>query len=401
MKKDYSYIRRMTPEQALKYYKKNEGRYSKLISKFTSLLRTLFGKVFRGRHLATASGVNVIEVRGGSDDVGGRPKKIGGRSGHSLVVDKLDLPGPRQLQKNLDALEMRDAIDQIEAIIEACSKTENERMRAEIVPMTERHSAMVDLYMEAINGMTELSKGNTPPAVNDLFFRVQKHFEEIESARIEAAQKEIDARKEAGEDVTDAQQELDDADTVGYFVNIGTKDGVTDFVFNIDITHWRDMTNGFHKALVVVVTARLAPADDKFNLTTFVNVHDRIVLPNKYEIGRPVAGKDTADIANKLINRVEREVALHEVVTFSVKADLNLDATEVQARVGAIEGITGITVENNEVLLEFPEGDREIQAQVLRAFDRFPNIAKLVKSGYARSLRSIDGNMHSYSLVLK
>lgn len=377
MNKDLSFIQRMTPEQAAKYYNKRKGAYRRLLSKFTSLLQIFFGKAFRSK-VATASSVKVREVRGGAE--GGK----GPASGFGLTVQKIKMPGNRQLQKNLDALEMRGSIDELDAIIEKCSGTENEGMKALVKDMLKNRNALVDVYAEALHAMSEMADNVIPDAVGDLFKRIQKYFDGLEKAH-------VDNRAEGEE----AEDEL------AYYINVGTKDGAIDFVMNCDVTHWRNFSEGFHKALVVVVTARLEPSESAFTLRSFVNILDRVALPNLYNVGTEIKGENTATIAKNFVANIDREIARHDVVMFATKADLNLDATEVTTRLSAIEGVSGVTVEPNEVILEFPDNDREIQAQVIRVFDALPSVKALLKKGYMRSLRSIDTNVHSYSLTLK
>lgn len=376
MKQDLSFIQRMTPEQAAKYYTKRKSSYRRLLSKFTSLLRIFFGKAFRSK-VATASSVKVREVRGGADSKGG----VGG---YGLTVQKIKMPGPRQLQKNIDALEMRGSIDELDAIIDKCSATENEGMKALVKDMIKNRNALAEVYAEALHAMSEMSDNVMPDEVGDLFKRIQKYFDGMEKAHVEG--------RAEGEE---AEDEL------AYYINVGTKDGAIDFVLNCDVTHWRNFSEGFHKALVVVVTARLEPTETAFAIRTYVNILDRVALPYLYNLGTEIKGENTSAIAKNFVKDIDREIARHDVVMFATKADLNLDATEVTTRLSAIEGVSGVNVEENEVILEFPDDDREIQAQVIRIFDGLPQVKALLKKGYVRSLRNIDQNVHSYSLTLK
>lgn len=376
MKQDLSFIQRMTPEQAAKYYNKRKSSYRRLLSKFTSLLRIFFGKAFRSK-VATASSVKVREVRGGSDSKGGA-------GGYGLTVQKIKMPGPRQLQKNIDALEMRGAIDELDAIIDKCSATENEGMKALVKDMIKNRNALAEVYAEALHAMSEMSDNVMPDEVGDLFKRIQKYFDGMEKTHVE--------NRAEGEE---AEDEL------AYYINVGAADGGIDFVLNCDVTHWRNFSEGFHKALVVVVTARLEPTESAFAIRTYVNILDRVALPYLYNLGTEIKGENTAAIAKNFVKDIDREIARHDVVMFATKADLNLDATEVTTRLSAIEGVSGVNVEENEVILEFPDDDREIQAQVIRIFDGLPQVKALLKKGYVRSLRNIDQNVHSYSLTLK
>jgi len=376
MAQDLSFIKKMTPEQAAKYYKNQKSSYRRILSKFTSLLRIFFGKTFRN-NVATASEVKVREVRGGSD--GG-----GGAGGYGLTVQKLKIPGKRQLQKNLDALEMRGAIDELDAIIEKCSSTENAGMKALVKDMIKNRNALVEVYTEALHAMSEMSDSFIPDEVGDLFKRIQKYFDGMEKEHVEAR----------GE--TDGAE-----DELAYYINIGAKDGGMDFVMNCDITHWRDIVEGHHKALCVVITARLEPSESVFGIKVFVNILDRIALPYLYNLGTEIKGENTSAIAKNFAKNIDREIARHNVVLFATKAELGLDATEVQTLLSKIEGVSGVVVEPSEVIVEFPDDNREIQTEVMRVLGGLREVKALVKKGYSQSLRNIDLNVHSYSLTLK
>ena len=374
MSKDLSFIANMTPEQAAKYYRNRQGYFRRMLSKFTSLLRIFFGKSFRG-HVATASAVNVIEVRGGeTGDVS--------TTNYGLTVQKFKVPGKRVLQKSLDALEMRDAIDELDAIIDKCQQSENAGMKALVKDMIKNRNALASTYEEALHAMTELADNNIPDEVNDLFKRVQKYFDNIEKQHV-------------------AQNENETEDELAYYINIGTKEGAVDFVMNCDITHWRDVTAGFHKALVVVVTARLEPTDAGYAIKSFVNILDRVALPYLYNLGTEIKGDNIATIGKNFAKNIDREIARHNVVMFATKAELNVDATEVQTKLSAIEGVSGVVVDPTEIVLEFPDNDRQIQTQVLKVLSNLREIKALVKKGYVQSLHNIDPNVHSYSLTLK
>uniref|UniRef100_A0AB39CDX6 Uncharacterized protein n=1 Tax=Pseudomonas phage HRDY3 TaxID=3236930 RepID=A0AB39CDX6_9VIRU len=376
MAQDLSFIKKMTPEQAAKYYKNRKSTYRRLLSKFTSLLRFFFGKSFRS-NVATASEVKVREVRDGSG--GG-----GSSAGYGLSVQKLKIPGKRQLQKNLDALEMRGAIDELDAIIDQCSATENAGMKALVKDMIANRNALAEVYTEALHAMSEMSENFIPDEVGDLFKRIQKYFDSMEKNHVEAR----------GE--TDENE-----DELAYYINVGTKDGGMDFVLNCDITHWRNVTEGFHKALCVVVTVRVEPNESAFSFKSYVNILDRVALPYLYNLGSEITGENTSAVAKNFVKNIDREIARHNVVLFATKADLNLDATEVQTRLSKIEGVSGVVVEPNEVVLEFPDDNREIQTEVMKVLGNLREVKALVKKGYTQSLRNIDLNVHSYSLTLK
>jgi hypothetical protein len=394
MKQDLSFIQRMTPEQAAKYYNKRKSSYRRLLSKFTSLLRIFFGKSSRS-NIATASSVKVREVRGGADSKGGA-------GGFGLSVQKVKMPGPRQLQKSLDALEMRESIDELDAIIDKCNATENEGMKALVKDMIKNRNALVEVYTEALHAMSEMSDSAIPDEVGDLFKRIQKYFDGVEKTHIAGRKKEHAEAVKAAKDAGLSEPTEPDEDELAYYLNIGTKDGGVDFVLNCDVTHWRNFSEGFHKALTVVVTARLEPTETAFAIRTYVNILDRVALPYLYNLGTEIKGENTAAIAKNFVSNIDREIARHDVVMFAAKADLaGLDATEVTTRLSAIKGVSGVTVEANEVILEFPDNDRNVQEAVLSVFRGLPVIKALIKKGYTQALTTIDQNVHSYSLTLK
>lgn len=393
MSQNYDFIKKMTPEQVAKYYKNRKPFYRRLLSKFTSLLKMFFGKTFR-TNVATASGVRVSTVRGGNDD---------GQSanGYGLTVQKLKIPGKRQLQKNLDALGMRDALDELEAMLVAMRDSENKSLNAIFEDMKHNHTALTAAYEESLHAMAEVAEGFIPDEVNDIFMRVKKYFDKMEKAHVkqrdEAHKAAVKAAKDAGLPAPKQEEE----DELAYYLNVGTRDGGMDFVLNCDITHWRNVVDGVHKALLVVVTVRAEPTETAHSLKAYVNILDRVALPYLNNLGTEIPGGGTADIGGKFTSMIDREIARHNVVLFATKAELKLDATEVQTVLGKIEGVTGVTVEPNEVILEFPDNDRAIQTEVLRVLGNLRQVKALVKKGYIQSLNNIDVDVHSYSLTLK
>jgi len=375
-KKDFSYLERMSPEQLIKYYKGQKSGYRRLLSKFTSLLRFFFGKNHRS-NVATASEVKVRTVRGGE---GGGSNK---NAGLGLTVQKLKMPGKRELQKNLDALQLRDKIDELDKMIELCKASEHKGMNALVKDQVAMYNAMLEVYTETLHAMSELADNFVPDEVGDIFKRVQKYFDKMEKQH--AAQ----------------SAESDEDDELAYYINVGVKDGGMDFILNCDITHWRNYVEGVHKALVVVITVRAEPTETAFNFKTYVNILDRVALPYLYNLGTEIPGDDTAAIGGKFTSMIDREIARHNVVLFAVKADLKVDQTEVQTLLSKIDGVSGVMVEPNEIVVEFPEGNRDIQMAVLNTLNGLREVKALTKKGYTSSLRSIDGDQHSYSLTLK
>lgn len=405
-KQNVAFLNKMTDEQLLKYYNKRKPAYRRLISKFTSLLKLFKGKVFGKRMLSTASESTdfIGRVSGGQGKGATSGKKDGKNAGFGLIVQKVDTPGPRVLKQYIDALDSRQAIDELEAMIERFSESENKSLNKLVPNLNRDRDALVDVYTEALQNMSDVADNHIPEAVGDLFKRVQKYFDALDADYIKARDAAIEAAKKAKIDppyFSDA--ELD------YYINVGIKNDVMDFVLNCDISHWpaAGMLEQWHasgianRAKVVIITARLTPTDDAFSMKAYVAVHDKVGLPGLYSIGSELNGNDTAALAKDLDKVMPRKFAIADVAAFAAPVDLNLDATEVTTRLSAIDGVTGVTVEATEVTIEYPDNDRAIQAQVLRTMGALPSIKKLLNKQYEPTLRTVDPGVHTYSLTIK
>jgi len=392
-KKNVAFLDKMTPEQLIKYYNKRKPAYRRLISKLTSLLQIFKGKVFGKKNLATASdsGDVTVTVRGGKKS----GKKGGKGAGFGLIVQKVDTPGPRELKQYIDALDTRQAIDELERMMELCSETENKSMN-NLVPGLERErNAMIAVYSESLQKMADVADNHIPEAVGDLFKRVQAYFDALDADYIKARDAAIKAAKEAG--VKPPEYSEDELD---YYINVGTKGEVMDFILNCDISHW-PAAGVVGRAKVVVITARITPTDDAFELKAYVAVHDKIGLHGLYSIGSELHGDTTGALAKDLDKVMPRKFAIADIVSFAAPVKLDLDATEVTTRLSAIEGITGITVEDTQITMEYPDNDRSIQAQVFRVMGGIPSIKKLLSQEYTATLNTIDPGVHTYSLTIK
>jgi hypothetical protein len=396
-KQNVAFLKKMTDEQLLKYYNKRKPAYRRLISKFTSLMKLFKGKVFGKKNLATASEQDVIA------DVSGRKgtntktsgQKGGKNAGFGLIVQKVDTPGPRVLKQYIDGLDSRQAIDELEAMIERFSESENKSLNKLVPNLNRERDALIDAYTESLQNMSDVADNHMPDAVGDLFKRVQKYFDGLDADYIKARDAAIEAAKKAKIDppyFSDA--ELD------YYINVGIKNDVMDFVLNCDISHW-PAAGVVGRAKVVVVTARLTPTDDAFEMKAYVSIHDKVGLPGLYSIGSELKGNDTAALAKELDKVMPRKFAVADVVAFAAPVELDLDATEVTTRLSAIEGVTGVNVDSTEVTIEYPDNDREIQAQVLRVMGAIPSIKRMLNKEYTPTLRTIDPGVHTYSLTLK
>jgi hypothetical protein len=396
-KQNVAFLNKMTDEQLLKYYNKRKPVYRRIISKFTSLLKLFKGKVFGKRMLSTASESTdfIGRVSGGQGKGATSGKKGGKNAGFGLIVQKVDTPGPRVLKQYIDALDSRQAIDELERMIELFAASENKSLNKLVPNLNRDRDALIDVYTEALQNMSDVADNHIPEAVGDLFKRVQKYFDALDADYIKARDAAIEAAKKAKIDppyFSDA--ELD------YYINVGIKNDVMDFVLNCDISHW-PAAGVTERAKVVIITARLTPTDDAFSMKAYVAVHDKVGLPGLYAIGSELNGNDTAALAKDLDKVMPRKFAIADVAAFAAPVELDLDATEVTTRLSAIEGVTGVTVEATEVTLEYPDGDRSIQAQVLRTMNAIPSIKKLLNKEYSPTLRTIDPGVHTYSLTIR
>lgn len=403
-KNNVARIKKMSPAELKAFWKKEKPGYRRLISKLTSLLKIFHGKIFRGKNLATASdesddtptsGVNRRRVSGG-DSAPVKPAKPGqGAVGYGLIVKEVNTPGPRLLKQYIDALGMRTKLDELEAFVDACIATENEGMQALASDAENLYNGLLGVYNQALADMSGVAKHHVPEEVGDLFVRVQKYFNKQDADFIASREAAKAAAKKAGQPEPDYPEgELD------YYINVGVKDNHFDFVLNCDISHW-PMSDVTTKAKVVVVTVRLTPTEDAFKIGAHVTVLDKIALPYLYSLGTELKGETTGAIAKDLDKVLPRKFALNDVVAFAAPVDMKLDATEVTTLLSEIKGISGVTVEATEITMEYPDNTRHIQQQVFRVLRALPKIKKLMSIGYEDSIRTIDTNVHTYSMSIK
>ena len=365
-------VEKMSDAELAKLITKRVPVWRRTISKLSSLLRA-FGSKIKGKFLGTAADA-IVKVSAGGGAVADTD---------TLTVEKFDAPGPRVLQKYIDALDGIGDIDALDEMISRAERSENAALKKAAVGLDKIRDALIDAYTEALQKMSDVADNHLPASIGAIFKAGEKYFEAEQKKYIDSLPE--DDRAEATE--------------MFYYINVGVKDGVIDFIWNADITHLPHQSGS--ERLCVVVTARLTPTDDAFSTRVFVNAVPKVALPGLYNIGTEVPGASASVIAKALPKQFKRELSLHGVSAFMAPAELNIDETEVNTRLMRIEGVTGVAVDTNAITIEFPSGDRGIQAQVLRTLDQIPEIKKLFKQGYEKSLQEVDDNTFTYTLSLK
>lgn len=368
-------LRNMTDAQLAAYYNTRKPLYRRLLSKLTSLVR-----IFTGKHFtATAADVRVKVSEGG----------VAETKTQGLVVENMRVPSLRALRKFLDVLEMRDELDELEFMMEKSAKSENKTLQTLAKNIERDRNLLLAAYKQATKGMEDIAEDHLPDEVGAIFMQVQDYFNDLEENQRKA--QEAQAKKDPSFKVETSK--------IVYTIIVGLKDGVVDFILNCDITHWPTL-GVVTRANVVVVTARLTPTDEKHVISSYVTVLDKIGLPNAYTLGSTLKGTTAKSIVESLNAILPRKFAAIDVAAFAAPVNLNLDVTDVTNRLSAIEGITGVNIEENEVVLEYT-ANREIQAQVMRLMRSLKPVKNLLSQGYTPRLREIEPGMNTFSMTLQ
>lgn len=374
----YAKMEKMSDAQLTAYFEKRLPLYRRALARLTSFLRQMVGRVFKGKNLATASDV-ILNISGGE---GGKTSHSD--SGTSLTVSKFDHPGPRKLAGYIDALEQIEYIGELDYQITRYADTENKSLQKVQKLRVSMYNSLVDAYVEAIEAMRDIAKNKLPEPVGNLFKAAKKYFDPKEVEFIE--------NYKAANDGDEPEHMLD------YYINVGVKDNVVDIVFNADISHWpRETKEGL---MVAVITVRLEPTEDAFTMKAYANVLDRVGLPGRYNIGTELKGKDIPEIAKKIPKAFDMELAAHNIISFMAPVNLKLDETEVEERLMKIEGVSGVVVNDDGVMIEMTD-DRGVHREAMAALDTIPSVKKLIRSGYSRTLANPSPGSYLYSVTLK
>lgn len=347
----------LSDEELYAQYKKNLPRYRKMISKLTGLLKSFFGRVF-----SAIAADSIIDVSG-SD---------GGSTGESLRITGFKAPSKAKLKQYLEALDLVDALDVIDETYNRLKNSSNPALKKQAPEIKRTLDALNKAYNEALSALTDVTNKSIPDNVGKIF-------------------------KEAEE----ALKSIDEKGAADVFVYVGAKEGRgVHFTQILDISDWERESET--PILAVVVTAALEEEDDSYTMHVYVNVHDRNVLPFRYNLGKEIEGNSINAIVKELPTAISFELALHNVVAVVAPAPLaGIDATEITDLLTGIEGVSGVSVLDNAIEVEIPSDSRDVITPVLRILNTYRPIKKLLSQGYSQSFVQVDDGFYRYRLSKK
>jgi hypothetical protein len=352
---NFASLEKMSDDALAKYYDKRQPLYRKALSKLTSFLKMFFGRVF-----SAFASETIIDVSGGGESAGGSKTSANG-----LTVEKFKAPGPRALRGYIDDLESIDYINELAYQMDRAAASESKALRAQLKSIEKMRNALVDAYVAAMDAMESVAQKHIPDAVGAIF-------------------------KGASET---ARTLLPEDFELGSYLYVGVNGKEADFVLNIDLSTEDDTKS------LVVVTARLVPVDDHFEIRVYVNHLEKMALPGQYNIGTNVEGADVKAIVKKLKPAIEHEISLTHVVNLLGAIAIPVDETEIEKKLLAIEGVEGVSFEQDEsdavtaIHFEVPgisSDDNEVaksaRAAAFRVISANNKVKALVRKQYSLNL---------------
>lgn len=303
--KNFDKFEKMSDAALAKYFDKQKPFYRRALAKLTSLLKLFFGRVFQ----AFASD-EVIEVSGGG--AGGKGSK-GGTSG-SLTVEKFKAPGKRALKGYIDALETIGFIEDLAYQMDRAAASEDKTLRSKLKEMEKLRDGLIDGYTAAMDAMESVAQKHIPDAVGAIFRGAQ-----------ETAEKLLPEGKE-----------------VFNYVYVGVEGDEADFVLNIDLTEDEEQKS------LIVITARLVPANDHFEIRCYINHLDKMALPGRYNLGTAIEGSDVKAIVKKMKPAIEHEISMTHVIGLLGAITFPIDETEIEEKISKIDGVAGVSFDHED-----------------------------------------------------
>lgn len=350
--KNFAALEKMSDAQLAKYFEKKQPLYRRALSKLTSLLKLFFGRVFSATAsdevLNMSGGVGAINVSGGSPKGGGN---------HGLTVEKFKAPGKRALKGYIDALETIDFINVLQYEMERAAASEDKNLRSKLKEMEKLRNGLIDGYTNAMEAMETVAQKHIPDAVGALF--------------------------QGAQDIA-AKLLPEDFELYNY-VYVGVEGEEADFVLNMDLTEDEDQKS------LIVVTARLVPKDDHFEIRCYINHLDKMALPGRYNLGTALEGTDVKSLVKKMKPAIEHEISMTNVIGLLGAIAIPVDETEIEKKLTSIDGITGVSFEHDD------EGISEIHFEV-------PGIStgdEVAKSARAAAFRVVSSHTKVKAMLRK
>lgn len=347
----------LSDEELFAQYQQRKSGFRKTLAKLTSLLKNFFGKTFS----AFATNVHVEDVSGRDAD-----KDI---SENSLTVSGFKAPSANKLRALIDTQSYADDLDFLEETVARMKRSKGE-MNQHYAEAKKLRDAMVVTFNKSLDTLTEVAEKTIPDNIGNLFQKAEK------------------ALSKTGE-------------IAGVYLSVGADpDKGIHFVQMLDVSNWeRESKTAILAVVVTAVMSETSPGN--YTTNVFVNVHDKSVLPFRYNLGVEVVGKDITNIAGKLHQVFEQQLAAHHVVAIIAPATLPVDDVTVQTMLGDIKGVKGVSVFEDSIEVEIPGDNKDTIGDVVRALNAYPPIRKMQEKGYTPRFANNGDGLWKYTLSRK
>lgn len=338
----------LSDEELLAQYKKRLPGFRRTLARLTSLLKNFFGKTFS----AFATDIHV-------EDVSGRDDSGGGDSSNSLTVSGFKAPSAAKLRGLIDTQTYADDLDFLEESVARMKRSKGE-MNQHYAEAKRLRDAMVVTFNKSLDSLTEVAEKSIPDNVGNLFKKAEKALEKT-------------------------------GEIAGVYLSVGVDaDKGIHFVQMLDISNWeRESKTAILALVVTAVLSETSPGN--YTTNVFVNVHDKSVLPFRYNLGVEVVGKDVNAIAGKLGSVFEHQLAAHHVVAVIGTINLPVDDVTVKTLLEDISGVKGVSVFEDSIEVEIPGDNENTIGNVVRALNAYPPLRKLI-SGHHSARFAAEGN---------
>lgn len=352
----------LSDDEMFSQYKQRMPSFRKNLAKLTSLLKNFFGKTFS----AFATDIFVEDV-GGRGPAGNKNPD----ANDSLTVSKWKAPSAAKLRGYIEVQTYADDIDFLKNMVERMKKSKTE-MHDRFEEAKRMRDAMVVSFNNALDAMTELADKTIPDNVGTLF---------------KAAEKSVAQVGEAPQDVM-------------ILVDVKKEEGVH-FVCQLDISNW-ERESKTDILSVVVTAAMIETAAGEYDIRVYVNVHDKSVLPFRYNLGTEVTGSGIKVIGGKLRGIIEHQLAAHHVVSVIAPQPLPIDDVTVSTMLMDIKGVAGVNVFEDSIEVEIPGDNRITVGDVVHSLNAYAPIRKMISDrGYSPRFAPISDGLWKYTISLK
>lgn len=349
---------KLSDEELLAQYKQRLPGFRRTLARLTSLLKNFFGKAFS----AFATDVKILDMSGRDLE-----KET---AADSLTVSGFKAPSAAKLRALIDTQSYADDLDFLEESVARMKRSKGE-MNQHYAEAKRLRDAMVVTFNKSLDTLTEVAEKTIPDNVGNLFKASEK------------------ALSKVGNEIA------------GVYLSVGAEpeQGIH-FVQMLDISNWeRESKTAILAVVVTAVMTETSPGD--YTTRVYVNVHDKSVLPFRYNLGVEVTGTNIKAIGGKLQNVMEQQLAAHHVVAVIAPADLPIDDVTVSTMLKDIKGVKGVSAFEDSIEVEIPGDNKDAVAHVVRALNMYPAIRKMISGDYSPRFASMGDGMWKYTISRK